>query len=228
MSKQKETDLFWFKFEPKKWLTGDIIYELPGTQGIFLLCCCHIWLKKFTLTQADLKQRLNFASIEIDLLLTKGFLVEKNEGGQIEVKFLKTQHIELTELAEKRAIAGKKGGEASVKQRLSKTQPKVKHSKKESEPKKDKLITIPTIEEFLVKIKEISIKKEVDYNSIKSSAETKYDTWVENSWKDGYDKPIKNWKSKATAIFQYLKRDEIIKTSLQTQNSDPYKNKEVI
>ena len=32
----------------------------------------------------------------------------------------------------------------------------------------------------------------------------KYDSWVENDWKDGNDKPIKNWKTKVLNTLPYI------------------------
>ncbi len=60
---------------------------------------------------------------------------------------------------------------------------------------------IPTENEFLDYVKTIEIyKTELDY-SIKS----KYESWVENGWKDGNDKPIKNWKTKIKNTLPHLK-----------------------
>lgn len=36
----------------------------------------------------------------------------------------------------------------------------------------------------------------------------KYDAWVENGWKDGYNKKITNWKSKLTNTLRYLPKLE--------------------
>jgi hypothetical protein len=34
--------------------------------------------------------------------------------------------------------------------------------------------------------------------------ELKYKSWVQNDWKDGYNKPILNWKSKLTNNLRYI------------------------
>ena len=34
----------------------------------------------------------------------------------------------------------------------------------------------------------------------------KYDSWIENDWKDGNNKPIKNWKSKALNTIPYIQK----------------------
>jgi len=46
-----------------------------------------------------------------------------------------------------------------------------------------------------------SKKKDVNMEALKF----KYESWVENGWKDGNDKPIKNWKTKILNSLPYLK-----------------------
>lgn len=70
--------------------------------------------------------------------------------------------------------------------------------KEEEGYKKD----IPTIEVFLQHCKESLMDK---FASYEFSIRSKYKTWVDNGWKDGYDNPIKNWKNKINNGFQYLK-----------------------
>ena len=61
---------------------------------------------------------------------------------------------------------------------------------------------IPSREEFTSHA--LSKKDNLDEESIR----LKYEAWVENGWKDGNDKPIKNWKSKLTNTIPYLKAIE--------------------
>lgn len=62
---------------------------------------------------------------------------------------------------------------------------------------------VPTFEEFKKYVQE-------NDNSVNIQAlEMKYKSWVENSWKDGYNKPIKNWKSKILNNLQFLKHDSV-------------------
>jgi len=58
---------------------------------------------------------------------------------------------------------------------------------------------IPTFEDF--KMYAWSKKKDVNMEALK----LKYESWVENGWKDGNDKPIKNWKTKILNSLPYLK-----------------------
>lgn len=60
---------------------------------------------------------------------------------------------------------------------------------------------IPTREEFL----QYAFSKKRTLN--KEAVELKYMAWVENGWKDGNDKQIKNWKTKLTNTIPYLRED---------------------
>lgn len=62
-------------------------------------------------------------------------------------------------------------------------------------------INIPSFEDF--KKHAESKEPKIDLRALK----LKYDAWVENGWKDGNDKKIKNWKSKLTNTIQYISID---------------------
>ena len=71
----------------------------------------------------------------------------------------------------------------------------------------------PTIEEFMAHAKTLSpYTPEYDFSII-----AKYNQWVDAGWKDGYNKPIKNWKSKLMNVFPHLKKIAI------TNNEQPNK-----
>ena len=61
---------------------------------------------------------------------------------------------------------------------------------------------IPTRNEFL----QFAFSKKSNLD--KESVELKYQAWVENNWRDGNDKPIKNCKIKLTNTIPYLKEDK--------------------
>lgn len=67
---------------------------------------------------------------------------------------------------------------------------------------KEQTNNIPTYSEFL----EYAVSKHPTVN--KQSLKLKYEAWVENGWKDGHDKKIKNWKSKLLQTIQYLPKAE--------------------
>lgn len=60
----------------------------------------------------------------------------------------------------------------------------------------------PSLEDFLAFAKEVLKDK---FDNYKFSLEAKYETWLENKWRDGYDKPIVNWKLKLRTVIPYLK-----------------------
>ena len=63
----------------------------------------------------------------------------------------------------------------------------------------DNVYKIPEFNEFL----EYAIIKKPNID--KEALRNKYDAWIENDWKDGNDKEIKNWKSKLNNTLPYIK-----------------------
>lgn len=61
--------------------------------------------------------------------------------------------------------------------------------------------TIPDINLFI----EYAVEKKsnVDIEAVK----LKYESWKVNDWKDGYDKPIKNWKTKLLNTLPHMKEN---------------------
>lgn len=62
---------------------------------------------------------------------------------------------------------------------------------------------IPELSEFL------SYAVQQVPNVIQQEVKLKYDSWVVNDWKDGNDKPIKNWRSKLNNTLPHIKKHEI-------------------
>lgn len=75
---------------------------------------------------------------------------------------------------------------------------KVKESK--NTVTEHQIFNIPSEEEFL----EYGLEQ-VKSPDFEFSIRAKYTQWVENKWKDGNGKPIKNWKTKLTNTLPYLK-----------------------
>ena len=70
-----------------------------------------------------------------------------------------------------------------------------------NDKKEKKEIYIPELAEFLsFAIQECS---NINHDDIKH----KYKSWVLNEWKDGNDKPIKNWKTKLLNTIPHLRKD---------------------
>lgn len=72
--------------------------------------------------------------------------------------------------------------------------------KKEKEEK-----IIPDQIEFLNYCKEVLKEK---YQPLEFSLKAKYDSWVENKWKDGNGSQIKNWKTKIRNTIPFLKPEQ--------------------
>ncbi len=64
-------------------------------------------------------------------------------------------------------------------------------------------INIPTENEFLAFAKSLEI---YDQNSpnIDFKIKAKYESWVNNGWKNGHNKPIRNWKTNLKSTLPYL------------------------
>jgi len=111
-----------------------------------------------------------------------------------------------------RIEAGKKSAESrrrnstTVNERSISSTDSVSVSVSVSDSVSDSVINIPTQKEFL----EYALSKDecLDHQSLK----LKYDSWIENGWKDGNDKKIKSWKSKLNNTIPYLKKSEVKKT----------------
>lgn len=72
-----------------------------------------------------------------------------------------------------------------------------------NDKKEKKEIYIPELSEFLAfAIQECS-------NINQDDVKHKYKSWVLNEWKDGNDKPIKNWKTKLLNTIPHLRKIEI-------------------
>lgn len=72
-----------------------------------------------------------------------------------------------------------------------------------NEKKEKKEIYIPEFIEF------VSFAIEQIPNINKEELKLKYDSWVVNEWKDGNNKPIKNWKAKLLNTLPYISKIEI-------------------
>jgi hypothetical protein len=83
-----------------------------------------------------------------------------------------------------------------------------KSSAKENikEKEKEKGNIIPTLFEFLDFCKTI---EGINFSQYEYSLKSKYEAWVDNSWMDGNDKKIKNWKSKIKNTIPFLKPVQI-------------------
>jgi len=199
-------ELPYFKFFPGEWVTGDITLCSMEAQGIFINICSFYWSKGCSMTLANAKQRYNNCLANLNELLEQNILKVDSEENII-INYLDEQMNEFMDVSGKRAIAGAKGGKAKAKQMLSKTLAKSSNKEKIREDKeKIREDKIPTYDEF----KNYALENEPNINL--KSLELKYKAWCENNWKDGNNKPIKNWKSKLLNTIPHLGKNKIKST----------------
>lgn len=67
--------------------------------------------------------------------------------------------------------------------------------------KETKDIYIPSFDDFLL----YALEKEPTVK--KSALKNKYDSWIENNWRDGNDKKITNWKTKLLNTMPYIDKE---------------------
>lgn len=217
----------YFKFTVTEWMTGDIVFEDFSTQGLFINVCALYWQRDGVLSVSDVNKR--YKEPELLKNLIDRFLVINNDF--ITIKFLDEQLIEANHISKVNSENGSKGGRPK-KPSLTETKPTALSSLTETKPKKSKEEkeeeseqeenkiklnnNIPDFSEF----KLYALEKEPSVNL--SALKNKYDAWVANDWKNGNDKPIKNWKS---ALLQTMPYIEKIK---KTAPEGHYYNKEGI
>lgn len=101
---------------------------------------------------------------------------------------------------------GKEGGLSSAQARAQATaQPTGQPTgqpNRNSNRNRNSNIEVPTFEDFYTYAK--SKEQLISQKHLKH----KYDSWVENGWKDGNDKPIKNWKSKLNNTIPYIQKEK--------------------
>jgi len=127
-------ELPYFKYFPSEWVTGDITLCSIESQGLFVNICCYYWMKNCSMSLANAKQR--FSKHEALLKELLDFAVIKlDDNNNLIISFLDKQMNEFVDVAEKRALAGAKGGKAKAKQVLKFA--KAKSSYKDKEVDKD-------------------------------------------------------------------------------------------
>ena len=82
------------------------------------------------------------------------------------------------------------------------SQPFEKKKEKSSAKKESE---IPTLEEFIKFAESYLHENGISFDGYPMPLKAKYDQWVANDWRNGCDKPIKNWKTALPGVFQYIK-----------------------
>lgn len=74
--------------------------------------------------------------------------------------------------------------------------------------KEKKKKVVPDVREFMIYAKS-KIPDKDEYKSKRDNLILKYESWVINDWKDGFNKPIINWKSKLLNNLQHIKTKKV-------------------
>lgn len=105
-------------------------------------------------------------------------------------------------IIDKRRVAGAIGGKQKVANAKSAKQKVANVAVIDNVNVIVKEINIPTEPQFLEFCKTI---KEINYFEYEFSLKSKFETWLQDGWKDGNGDKIKNWKSKIKNTIPYLK-----------------------
>lgn len=190
-------ELPYFKFEPSEWDNGNIQMCSLNARAIFIDLCCIYWTRVGDLPYALALQKVCGGNEDALEELSNNEII-KVQDEFISIRFLDEQLDGFAETRAKKAAAANKrwSKDADAMQMQS-----TSNATREDKTKQKKII--PSVEEFV----DYCISKQANVDP--SHAKLKYHQWVENGWKDGYDKPIKVWKSKANGAIPHLKTIQI-------------------
>ena len=187
---------------------------------ITLLCFCHQ-------TQTIPKKRVPFIVQktweELSDELKSKFL--EIDGG-IENKEINKLLSERDQYIERQRVNGAKGGRPKTQKKVSNS---ISISNSTTNPisnsisNSKKNIYVPSEKEFmdysLTVIKQLKKNpEEFDF-----SLRAKYESWLDDNWKDGFGKPIKNWKNKVNNTIPHLKANYGSKNNNKAQYSEEFK-----
>jgi hypothetical protein len=202
-------DLPYFKFFVSEWNDGDITLEDYKIQGLFINVCAYYWSRECDLDYTTLLKKFKHNVNDINVIIESDLI--KIDGDKISINFLDEQFNERGKLSNQNSINAKKRWKNSDRNATASNPQCENHAIKRREEKKreekKREENKPSKELFISHA--LSKKSNLDIESIS----LKYDAWIENGWKDGNDKPIKNWKSKLTNTIPYLKAIETPKYS---------------
>ena len=195
--------LQWFKFTPTDWVMGKIQRCPEITQARFLRLICLYWNKECILNYDDAEIEIDKEHLEI--LINKKII--KIDNSFVVIDFLNEQLNEISKTSQKRREAVNsrwlkvKQNDTSVsKKNTIVLQNDTDKSRVEKDKKRVENI-IPTFLEF----SEYAKEKEPTVNL--KALQNKYDAWVVNDWKNGNDRPIKNWRSALLQTLIYIEKD---------------------
>ena len=202
-------DLPYFKFFCSEWNDGDITLEDFKIQGLFINICSYYWSNECSINFDKLIKRFKTNEEDLNYLLGEK-LIKIDSDREVFISFLDEQQAERERTSKQASEAGKASAE---KRRLAKLKeesnsnptpvekplnrnPTIK--RREEERREEKKREIPAYIDFL----KYAVSKKPKVNP--DDLELKYNSWVENDWKDGNDKPINNWKTKILNTLPYI------------------------
>lgn len=216
MSKSKNP---YMPFFPSDWMGGTSLmtYEEKGMY-IDLICVC--WQTQ-TIPKKRLGLIINKSWEEMSNELKDKFI---DQGDSIVNKRVYKDLVLREEFIEKQRINGQKGGRPKTQKKLSTSTSITITNTNTNSNSISRSIYIPTKNEFLDYGLEIIRGLNKNPKEYHFQLESKYDTWIDDDWKDGHNKKIKNWKNKLKNTIQYLKPIYENTTRKKTQEySDSFK-----
>jgi hypothetical protein len=127
----------------------------------------------------------------------------------------------------KRKIAGKKGGQANAKQ--NEANAKQVEAVNDNDNVNDNVNdnennnkVVPTYDLFLSHAKQKAQTKNIILDEKK--VKQKFESWLENGWKDLNERPIKNWKVKITSNLLYWEKNKSVLTDDGTKRNNYLKD----
>lgn len=194
-------ELPYLKFEPSIWDSGNIQMCSLAAKGLFIDVCSLYWIRLGEVPYAlALHKHCNGNTTLLDELIKCEIISIVDD--QIVIDWLDEQLSEFQETNEKRRLAANKRWSNTNAMQVHSNSNAIREEKRREE--KRKVSALPTLQEFITYAK--SKVPNLDQTALK----LKYDSWVENGWKTGGDKPrkIKNWKTTLNNTIPYLPKSQ--------------------
>jgi hypothetical protein len=230
-------ELPYFKFEPSEWENGNIQMCTREEKGLFIDLCALYWSRLGDVPLKLAIQKLcGGNATAFDSLIDSHLFRIQDES--IYIEFLEEQLQEFENLSnqnKKNALLGwekrretkglsDRNATALISQcendairEEKKREDKRKEEKKKINKKEN--FQIPSLNEFFLYAQSIPEFKN-DFEQLKFSIQSKYETWVSDEWKDGHGVKIKNWKTKLKNTLPYLKKVNNANTQQPISNEE--------
>jgi hypothetical protein len=178
-------------FEDKKVLINGQVIECNRGQSILSI---ETWVDMFGVSKKKGKWTYQKVRTFFNLLEGDGMIVKEN--------IIKTTRITISNYDSYQNIQQPSNKMPTTKQQPSNKMPTTTKEREElKELKKEKNIDIPALSDFIDYA--LLNDKLINVEAVK----LKYKAWVENDWKDGNNKDIKNWKSKILNTMAYMPKN---------------------